>query len=215
MPGTRARSTNRSDQAAPRVAPTPVRSPRKTQREQPMNLTDGLYTAAREIVDLVPEFAHIRIDQVHFTIFHTRAAQQTLTYARCYPLSLEIKRRGRRVYALSHVYTPKGTRAKYLLSFAWTRFWDMSPRARLETLVHELYHIGPKFDGEPREFEQGGWHGAGRKWFDKIIHKICEQHLPHGLELEHPVLALEVEPGMKFVAEKLRRPNWEEVLRSL
>ena len=129
--------------------------------------------------------------------------------------ALEIKRRGRRVYALSHVYTPKGKRAKYLLSFAWTRFWDMSPRARLETLVHELYHIGPKFDGEPREFEQGGWHGAGRKWFDKIIHKICEQHLPHGLELEHPVLALEVEPGMKFVAEKLRRPNWEEVLRSL
>jgi Putative phage metallopeptidase len=213
MPGSRARSTSRTDRATPRVAPILVRPRKQSMRETPLNLTDGFHDAAREIIDLVPEFAHIKVEQVHFAIFHSRAAQQTLTFARCYPLSTEIKRRGRRVYALSHVYTPQGKRAKYLLAFAWTRFWDMSPRERLETLVHELYHIGPRFDGEPRLFEQGGWHGRGRVWFDKIIHKICEEHLPHGLELEHPVLALEVEPGMRFLAEKLLRPNWEEVLR--
>ena len=188
---------------------------RKSRLEEPLDLTAGLLEVARDIIELIPEFAHIRLENVHFTIFHSRAARRTLTYARCYPLPRGMQRRGRRWYQLTPVYTLERRKAYYLLSFAWPRFWGMRPRARLETLVHELYHIGEAFDGEPRTFEVGGWHGHGHKWFDGVIRKLCEHYLPCGFEDDYPVLNVALEPNLRVTGERLRRPRWEEVFRSL
>ena len=213
---TRLGKTKRAAKAAVKLVKRRTAPPkRKTSLEAPLDLTDGLIEVAQDLVALIPEFAHIRLDAVHFTIFHSRAAQRTLTYARCYPLPRGMQRRGRRWYQLTPVYTPARKKAMYLLAFAWPRFWNMRPRARLETLVHELYHIGEAFDGEPRTFESGGWHGQGRKWFDGVIRKLCDRYLPPGFELDYPVLNVALEPDLRVTGERLRRPHWEEVFRSL
>ena len=197
--------------AAALVRPRP--SPRAAQA--PLDLTAGLREAAREVCARVPDLAHVRLEAVHFTLFRSREAERTLTYARCYPLPGGMKRRGRRWYRLESVYTPLGVEARYLLAFAWTRFWTLPPRARLETLVHELYHIGPAFDGEARTFEVGGWHGRGRRWFDEVIRDLTDRHLPPDLECQHPVLDLSLEAPVRVSGERLRRPLWREAFRSL
>jgi predicted metallopeptidase len=188
---------------------------RSAPRDPTLNLTDGLREAARDVCVRVPELTHVRLDAVHFTIFHSRAASRILTYARCYPLPQGMKRRGRHWYALTPVYTPQGVQARYILSFAWSRFWTLSPRDRLETLVHELYHISPEFDGEARSFEVGGWHGHGREWFDNIVRDLTDRHLPLFYELEHPVLALSLGQRLRVSGERLRKPHWVESFRSL
>ena len=174
-----------------------------------LDLTDGLRIAAQDMIRRIPELQHIKLERVHFAVFFTRKASRTLTYARCYPLTRTVRSKGRRTFKLTKVLTNSNLEARYLLAFAWERYWEMTPRDRLETLVHELYHISPAFDGEARAFPTGGWHGQGRVWFDNIIHKLCEKYLPHGLEFKHEVLGLVLDPELEVQFDKLRLPRWE------
>jgi len=160
---------------------------------------------------MVPELAHVRVPEVHFTVFYSRAARRTLTYARCYPLSRKTRKRGRRTYALAPVLTTDGRPARYVLAFAWTRYWQMTPRERLLTLVHELYHVSPAFDGEARAFESGGWHGRGRAWFDQVVAEITDRSIPEGFTGAHPVLAAPIPDLARVRFERLVLPRWAEV----
>jgi Putative phage metallopeptidase len=201
----------------PKLLAVPKRTvqgaPRATTLEPPLNLTEGLREIAREVCYSIPDLAHVRLEAVHFTLFHSRAAERIFTFARCYPLPSAMKRRGRHWYRLTSVFTPGGVEARYILSFAWPRFWGMTPRERLETLVHELYHIGPDFDGEARSFEAGGWHGKGRAWFDAIIAELVDTHFPDGID--HPVLNVQLDENVRVTGERLRKPYWQEAFRSL
>lgn len=174
----------------------------------PVNLTESLREAAGEICGWVPDLAHVDVSRVQFALFYTRSAQRTLTYARCYPLSREIKQVGKRVYALEPLYTPERRKARYILAFAWKRYWNMTPRKRLETLVHELYHISPRFDGRLRDFEVGGSHGHGLRWFDRQVRELMEVHIPDGLEEDFPALSISLKSGLKVTGQKLQVPEW-------
>jgi predicted metallopeptidase len=202
----------------PKLVAVPKRTvrtdaPRATKLSPPLNLTDGLREIAREVCYFIPDLAHIKLEAVHFTLFHSREASRVFTFARCYPLPSAMKRRGRRWYRLTPVFTPGGVEARYILSFAWPRFWTMTPKERLETLVHELYHIGPEFDGEARSFEAGGWHGKGRAWFDAIIEELVDTHFPDGID--HPVLNVQLADDVRVTGERLKKPYWQETFRSL
>jgi predicted metallopeptidase len=174
---------------------------------QVVDLTTSLRHAAEEIVARVPELRHIDLERVHFAVFYSRHAKRILTYARCYPLPAGSRRRGRYTYRLEPILTEHGKRARYIVAFAWERFWGLSPRDRLETLVHELFHISPQFDGSLRQFGEKV-HGRGRDWFDTIVYALSELYLPHGLELEYTALGLELKPGLEVTFDKLKPPRW-------
>lgn len=178
----------------------------------PLNLTEGLREAAGEICTWVPELARIDVSRVQFSLFYARQAKRTLTYARCYPLSREVRQIGRRWYALEPIYTPQRRKARYIVAFAWKRYWNLSPRKRLETLVHELYHISPRFDGELRSFETGGFHGHGLRWFDRQVRELMETYIPDGLEQEFPALTISLNSGLKVTGEKLYVPQWQRIV---
>ncbi len=172
-----------------------------------IDLTAGLRIAAEDIVARMPELQHIDLEKVHFSVFYSRHAKRILTFARCYPLPSGTRKRGRYTYRLEPVMTDHGKKAKYIVAFAWERFWNLSPRDRLETLVHELFHISPNFDGTLRQFGEKV-HGKGLEWFDTIVYALSELYLPHELELEHPVLSLNLTPGLEVTFDKLKPPRW-------
>ncbi len=172
-----------------------------------VDLTAGLRSAAEDIVARVPELGHIDLERVHFAVFYSRHAKRILTFARCYPLPIGVRKRGRHSYRLETVTTEYGKKARYIVAFAWERFWSLSPRDRLETLVHELFHISPSFDGTLRQFGDKV-HGKGLDWFDTIVYALSELYLPHELELEHPALALKLKPGLEVTFNKLKPPRW-------
>jgi predicted metallopeptidase len=172
-----------------------------------VDLTAGLRAAAEDIVARVPELGHIDLERVHFAVFYSRHAKRILTFARCYPLPIGTRKRGRYTYRLETVNTEYGKKARYIVAFAWERFWGLSPRDRLETLVHELFHISPAFDGTLRQFGDKV-HGKGLEWFDTIVYALSELYLPHGIELEHQALSLELKPGLEVTFNKLKPPRW-------
>lgn len=189
---------------------TKYKSPRAI--SYPFDLSEGLREAAGEICGWIPDLAHIDVSRVQFALFHTRQAQQVLTFARCYPLTRESKKVGRSWHTLEPVYTPMRRKARYILAFAWKRYWEQPPRKRLETLVHELYHISPRFDGEFRSFDQGGPHGPGLRWFDRQVRDLMNTYVPEELEYDFPALSISVRSGLKVTGQKLQVPKWQKIV---
>ena len=66
----------------------------------------------------------------------------------------------------------------YLLRFVLPRFLDLPFDEKLITIVHELWHISPKFDGDLRRFEGRCYaHGHSRKGYDEHSKKMVDRWL--------------------------------------
>ena len=59
-----------------------------------------------------------------------------------------VRRTGR--WTIERLYDEAGREMLYLLSFYLPRFLEHPLREKLATVVHELWHIGPGFDGDLR-----------------------------------------------------------------
>jgi predicted metallopeptidase len=190
-----------------------IMTPHKTPQilSYPFDLSEGLREAAAEICNHIPDLAHVDVSRVQFSLFYSRKARKTLTFARCYPLSRTPRKIGRHWHALEPLYATERRKARYILAFAWKRYWELSAEKRLETLIHELYHISPRFDGEFREFDQGGPHGLGLRWFDRQVKNLMNLYIPQGLEQEFPALSISVRSGLKVTGIKLQVPRWERL----
>ena len=69
----------------------------------------------------------------------------------------------------------------YILNFYLPRFLDLPLREKLTTTLHELWHIGPKFDGDVRRL--GGRcfaHGSSQKQYDAHIEALLDRWLALG-----------------------------------
>ena len=70
------------------------------------------------------------------------------------------------------------TRALYIFSVMAPRFYDLSVTEKIDTIMHELYHISPKFDGYVRRFSGRDWmHGSSKEAYDARAHKLALEWL--------------------------------------
>ena len=84
----------------------------------------------------------------------TRAGMYaTLTPLRFPGGRIHTVRRGRK-WGMQKVKDHNGEEMLYILNFYLPRFLDLPFREKLDTVVHELWHIGPKFDGDLRALRQ-------------------------------------------------------------
>jgi hypothetical protein len=66
----------------------------------------------------------------------------------------------------------------YLLSFYLPRFLDCPFDEKLATVLHELWHVSPHFNGDLRR--HGGRcyaHGSSRRRFDAIAERLADRYL--------------------------------------
>jgi hypothetical protein len=90
-------------------------------------------------------------------------------------------RRRPRGGALAYVLPLVGPAAAYRMTFVLPRFLHLRFREKLETVVHELYHISPAFDGGLRSFRwPRSLHGR-RRAFDRRVTELTDLFLgaPH------------------------------------
>lgn len=91
----------------------------------------------------MPEFAHLRPECIVVVAGEARRASRGTVR----PLAFA---RGRRTDALGRrrpLVKIRGVRALYTITLRPLFFRDSTPRQRVATVLHELFHIAPAFDG--------------------------------------------------------------------
>jgi predicted metallopeptidase len=135
-----------------------------------------------DMVSRVSELGHIDLGRVAFSFCQTRKSVSHGMYASLTPLRFvggkrEMVRRGRR-YGMQRVLDSSGREMLYILNFYLPRFLNLPLREKLNTVVHELWHIGPKCDGDLRRF--GGRcyaHSGSQKKYDALVSQLVDRWL--------------------------------------
>ena len=130
----------------------------------------------------VPDFRHVQMDRVAIGFCQARrnvshGMQASLTPLRFAGGATSEVRRSRRCNC-PRLYRADGVEYLYLLNFYLPRFQDQPLREKLTTVAHELWHIGPQFDGDLRRHEGRCYaHGSSQQTFDAHAANLARQWL--------------------------------------
>lgn len=130
----------------------------------------------------LPEFAHVDMARVAVAFSQTRRDGAHGMHASLTPLRFAggaetTVRRGRR-YRIQAVVNERQRVCLYLLKFYLPRFLDLPFEEKLITVCHELWHVGPQFDGDLRRHEGRCFaHGGSREAYDDGMRSLVRQWL--------------------------------------
>ncbi len=169
---------------------------RKGARPQPgFDFTGHMRRLCTDIAARLPEYGHINVERVAMRVCQTRKRTTHGIYASLTPLRFEggretAVRRGR-TWRVQTVRDTAGREMLYLLSFYLPRFCDQPYLEKLATVMHELWHIGPQFDGDLRRHpgrcyahgpSEAEYHGQMRVWAERWLSLAPAPELHHFLE---------------------------------
>jgi hypothetical protein len=152
----------------------------------PFDFTAHMQRLCDDIVARLPtELGHVDMNRVAVSFRQTRNAGPFGLYATLTPLRFaggasEVVRRGR-TWRAPRVLGPTGSELLYILNFYLPRFLDLDLPQKLLTTLHELWHIGPRFDGDLRRFNGRCYaHSGSRRQFDRIAEGLVQRWLATG-----------------------------------
>lgn len=135
-----------------------------------------------DMVQRLDELRHIQLDYVAISLCRTRRQSPYGVFASLTPLRFEGGTqervvRGRR-YRTERCLDPDGREYLYILSFYLPRFQNLSVEEKLSTVVHELWHIGPRFDGDLRRHEGRCYaHGPSQRNYNAKMDQLAQRWL--------------------------------------
>lgn len=148
---------------------------------QAYNLTDEVSVLVHLLSQRLPALAHIDGGRVLHGVVQARSRSRYGVFAQCHALRFKhgqrelVRGRWRWVWPEIKV---RGREMLYYITYFLPRFLDQPPRERLHTLIHELYHISPKFNGDLRRFSgRNEYHGDSRAVFDGVVDGLVEAAL--------------------------------------
>ena len=130
----------------------------------------------------LPELSHVDMQRVAIRFCQARRAvrygiQATLTPLRFEGGQLFANRRGR-TWTVQRLYDSQGREQLYLLSFYLPRFLERTFQEKLSTVIHELWHIGPAFDGDLRRHPGRCYaHSHSQKQYDDLMDQFARKWL--------------------------------------
>jgi len=146
------------------------------------NFTDHMRALCADLCGRLDELAHVDTSRVVIRFCQARNRSPYGVYASLTPLRfaggmLTTRRRGR-TWTIERLYNDAGREMLYLLSFYLPRFLDRSFDYKLSTVVHELLHIGPAFDGDLRRHPGRYYaHGRSQQQFDAQAESLAAKWL--------------------------------------
>ena len=153
------------------------------------DFTGAMRRLCADIAQRLPEFDHVRMDQIAVTFAQARRHVSYGLQAKLTPLRFEggqlVTRRRGQMWTIERWYSGD-VEMLYILTFYLPRFLEQSFREKLITIVHELYHISPRFDGDIRRLP-GHYHvhSHSQKEYDRQMDRLVDRYLeddpPEGL----------------------------------
>lgn len=135
-----------------------------------------------DMVRRLTPLAHIDLSYVAITVTQTRKNVSHGMQASLTPLRFEdgaaTAVRGGRRYRVERILRPDGRAYLYVLTFFLPRFLNHSFEEKLTTVVHELWHISPRFDGDLRRHAGRCYaHGPCQRAYDANAAALARQWL--------------------------------------
>ena len=146
------------------------------------DFTNHIRRLCEDMVTRAESLQHIDMSRVAISFSQTRSAAKTGIFASLTPLrfnggAAHTIRRGRK-WEIQKVIDPDGRPMLYLLNFYLPRFLDLAFREKLETVIHELWHGSPRFDGDLRRLGEVKYaHGASVKKYDAHVKTLADEWL--------------------------------------
>jgi predicted metallopeptidase len=149
--------------------------------DQPFDFCGHIRRLLDDVVVRCPDLAHIRVPQVLIAVTQARSTRAHGLQARVTPLrfqggALTRLRRGvpfqvQRYFIGAHEYL-------YLLTFCLPRFLNQDYDDKLVTVLHELYHISPSFDGDLRRHDgRYQMHTHSQRAYDRHMADLARGYL--------------------------------------
>lgn len=146
------------------------------------DFTASMRAVCRDLTRRLPELSHIDIDRVSVAFSQARKRVSHGLYATLTPMRFEggavsVRRRGRE-YMAQRLYDSAGREQLYILRFYLPRFMETGFLEKLATVVHELWHIGPEFDGDLRRHAGRCYaHTHSQKQYDTKMDRLAREWL--------------------------------------
>ena len=147
----------------------------------PFDFTAAMHRLCDDVSDRVETFAHLDMSRCLVTVSQARNRSPWGTQAKLTPLRFERGaktgvRKGRHFACQSVVHG--GVEMLYVVTFVLPRFQDQTPREKLVTVLHELYHISPAFDGDIRRFPgRCHAHTGSQASYDAHMGELVDEYL--------------------------------------
>jgi len=137
------------------------------------------------MVGRLPELQHIDLERVAITFRQARKSVRHGVQATLTPLRFEGGSshlvRGGRTWTVQRLYDPLGREMLYVLSVYLPRFMEHPLREKLITVVHELWHISPSFDGDLRRHPGRCYaHSHSQSEYDAEMGRLVDRWLALG-----------------------------------
>ncbi len=181
------------------------------------NFTQHMRSLCCDLTARLPDLAHIDMGRVAIRFCQARVRSRHGIYASLTPLRFEggelLTRRRGRTWTVERLFDDAGREMLYLLSFYLPRFMERPLPHKLSTVVHELWHIGPAFDGDLRRHPGRCYaHTHSQREYDARMDELARKWLalepsPETYDfLRHDFRALEACYGRVY-GQKIRTPR--------
>jgi predicted metallopeptidase len=140
------------------------------------DFTAAIYRVVTDMAARLPELAHIQ------SLAQARNRSRYGTYATLTPMRFDdgsetIVRNGV-TYKVQRLINAGGDEILYILTFYLPRFMDVPFHEKLVTIVHELWHISPQFNGDLRRHPGRCYaHTQSLKAYDGRMAELAERWL--------------------------------------
>lgn len=162
------------------------------------NLNVAIAQLIRHIARTMPEFSHIRGTRILVVAGEARRASRgtvkPLTFAGARSVDKETGRR-------KPVVRIGGKRMLYSITLRPLFFRNSSPEERVATIIHELFHISPEFDGT---LDRTRRHARMGKDFNKLLRPLVRRYLK---QCPKDLLAAMSHSGEVLMNQWLERPT--------
>lgn len=166
------------------------------------DFTASMRALCEDVTARCEELRHVHMPRVLVTFTPGRNRSRYGLQARVTPLRFRegklTRRHGATEYQVQRFFV-NGCEMLYVLTFCLPRFLDQPFREKLITVFHELYHVGPAFDGDLRR-HPGRYtvHSHSKDGYDSRMAELVKDYLA-----EHP------EPGAFEFLRSGYRELWD------
>jgi predicted metallopeptidase len=154
--------------------------------DQPFDFCGHVRRLCADVVRRCADLQHVDVSRLLFGMTQARSARAHGLQARVTPLRFAhgaLVRRRRGVTYQVQRYVVDGQEMLFLVTFCLPRFLNQDFDDKFITLFHELYHIGPKFDGDLRRHAgRYDLHSHSKESYDAHMAHLARAYLSNGAD---------------------------------